>query len=197
MGRFIPKDSFYEKAKKEGYRARSAYKLTEIQERFRIIKSGDSVLDLGAAPGGWLQIISKQIGQNGLAAGIDVISIPSLNRANVVTFTADIRALHMDELLSNLSIPAFDVVTCDIAPNLSGIKDVDDARIAELYDSVLAIVKYGLKQGGSFVLKSFFGPQFKERIEELKSLFSRVTVYKPAASRGFSSEIYLVATKKK
>ena len=115
----------------------------------------------------------------------------------MVTIVADIRNLVTSELLAGLAIPAFDVVTCDIAPNLSGIKDVDEARIGELYDSVLCIVKEGLKQGGNFVLKSFFGPQFKQRIDELKSMFSRVTVNKPDASRGVSSEIYLIALGKK
>jgi 23S rRNA (uridine2552-2'-O)-methyltransferase len=197
MGRFVVKDPFYEKAKKEGYRARSAYKLMEIQKRFQIIRSNDKVLDLGAAPGGWLQVITKQTGEKGLVVGIDLVPVACLNQGNVATFAVDIRTIVTEELLAQLAIPAFDVVTCDIAPNLSGIKDVDDARIAELYDSVLRIVREGLKKGGGFVLKSFFGPQFKQRIEELKSLFSRVTVYKPDASRGVSSEIYLVALGKK
>lgn len=197
MGRFVVKDSFYEKAKKEGYRARSAYKLTEIQKRFQVIRNGDKVLDLGAAPGGWLQVISKDAGKNGLVVGIDIARVTSFNKDNVVTIVADIRDLVTSELLAQFAIPAFDVITCDIAPNLSGIKDVDDARIGELYNSVLRIVKEGLKQGGNFVLKSFFGPQFKQRIDELKSIFSRVTVNKPDASRGVSSEIYLVALGKK
>jgi 23S rRNA (uridine2552-2'-O)-methyltransferase len=197
MGRFVVKDPFYEKAKKEGYRARSAYKLMEIQKRFQTIKSGDKVLDLGAAPGGWLQVIAKETGGKGLVVGIDLIPVASLNLGNVITFAADIRTIATKELLTQMAITAFDVVTCDIAPNLSGIKDVDDARIAELYDSVLRIVREGLKRGGGFVLKSFFGPHFKQRIEELKSSFSHVTVYKPDASRGVSSEIYLVALGRK
>lgn len=197
VGRFIVKDAFYDRAKKEGYRARSAYKLTEIQKRFQVIRSGDRVLDLGAAPGGWLQVVSSSTGKDGLVVGIDIAPVASLNQNNVVTIVADIRGLVTSEVLVRVAIPAFDVVTCDIAPNLSGIKDVDEARIGELYDSVLLIVKEGLKEGGNFVLKSFFGPQFKERIEELKSVFSRVAVYKPDASRGVSSEIYLVALGKK
>jgi 23S rRNA (uridine2552-2'-O)-methyltransferase len=197
MGRFIVKDPFYERAKKEGYRARSAYKLMEIQKRFHAIKTGDKVLDLGAAPGGWLQVISQQIGAKGLVVGIDIAPVAPLNPGNVVTIVADIRAISTVELLEQAAAPAFDVVTCDIAPNLSGLRDVDEARIAELYESVLRIAKEGLKQGGGFILKSFFGPEFKQRITELKSLFSSVTVYKPDASRGVSSEIYLVSMGKK
>lgn len=197
MGRFIVKDSFYEKAKKEGYRARSAYKLIAIQKRFQVVRNGDKVLDLGAAPGGWLQIISTYTGGNGLAVGIDIVPIAPLNKPNVVTIVADIRTIVTDNLLAHVASPAFDVITCDIAPNLSGIKDVDQARIAELYDSVLGIVREGLRQGGAFVIKSFFGPEFKARIEELKVEFSRVTVFKPDASRGVSSEIYLVAQERK
>lgn len=197
MGRFIVKDSFYERAKKEGYRARSAYKLMEIQKRFHTIKTGDKVLDLGAAPGGWLQVVAQQIGAKGMVVGIDIASVAPLNQGNVVTIVADIRAISTVELLAQAAAPAFDVVTCDIAPNLSGIRDVDEARIGELYESVLRVVKEGLKQGGGFILKSFFGPEFKRRIAELKSLFSSVTVYKPDASRGVSSEVYLVSMGKK
>ncbi len=197
MGRFIVKDSFYERAKKEGYRARSAYKLMEIQKRFHAIKAGHKVLDLGAAPGGWLQVISQQIGGKGIVVGIDITPVAPLNQDNVVTMTADIRTISTDELLAQAAAPAFDVVTCDIAPNLSGIRDVDEARIGELYESVLRIVKEGLKPSGVFILKSFFGPEFKPRINELRSLFSSVTVYKPDASRGVSSEVYLVSMGKK
>jgi 23S rRNA (uridine2552-2'-O)-methyltransferase len=197
MGKFVAKDSFYEKAKKEGYRARSAYKLIEIQRRFQAIKNGDRVLDLGAAPGGWLQVISKETGAKGLVIGIDLAPVAPLNQGNVVTITSDIRGISIEDLLAQAATPAFDVITCDIAPNLSGIKDVDGARIGELYDSVLCIVREGLKQGGGFIIKSFFGPDFKKRVEEQKSMFSRVTVYKPDASRGVSSEIYLVSLGKK
>lgn len=197
MGRFVVKDSFYEKARQEGYRARSAYKLLEIQKRFQIIKNGDKVMDLGAAPGGWLQVISRQTGGKSLVVGIDVLPVSPLNKENVVTFVADIRTLSTEDLLRELSIPSFDVITCDIAPNLSGIRDVDEARIAELYETVVRVVGEGLKRGGVFVLKSFFGALFKQRVEDLRGLFSRVTVYKPEASRGVSSEIYLVAQGKK
>ncbi|HAR95585.1 MAG TPA: 23S rRNA methyltransferase [Deltaproteobacteria bacterium] len=155
------------------------------------------MLDLGAAPGGWLQVISQQIGGKGIVVGIDITPVAPLNQDNVVTMTADIRTISTDELLAQAAAPAFDVVTCDIAPNLSGIRDVDEARIGELYESVLRIVKEGLKPSGVFILKSFFGPEFKPRINELRSLFSSVTVYKPDASRGVSSEVYLVSMGKK
>lgn len=195
--RYVVKDRFYKKAKKEGYRARSAYKLEEIQARFRIIKTGDRVLDLGAAPGSWLQVESALTGETGLVVGIDVLPIAPLSSPNVVLKKADIREVDVPAFLHELGIPHFDVVTCDIAPNLSGIRDADNLRIGELYESVRAVVKAGLKPGGSFVFKSFFLEDFKTTVEELRTLFSKVAIYKPAASRGVSSEVYLICTGKK
>lgn len=197
MARYVVKDTFYKKAKKEGYRARSAYKLQEIQEKFHAVKKGDSVLDLGAAPGSWVQILADLVGENGLVAGLDVLPVPAFNRKNVITRTADIRGVDIAALLEELSLPAFDVVTCDIAPNLTGIRDVDRANIEELYLAVVGIVRQGLKRGGNFLFKSFFLEDFKKTVDELNSIFGRVTIYKPAASRSVSSEVYLVCSGKK
>jgi 23S rRNA (uridine2552-2'-O)-methyltransferase len=195
--RYVVKDSFYKKAKKEGYRARSAYKLEEIQAKFRVIKKGDRILDLGAAPGSWLQLESALVGEKGLVVGLDLLPIAPVATANVRLVKADIRELDVDRFLGELSIPYFDVVTCDIAPNLSGIRETDNARIGELYRSVKAVVGAALKQGGSFIFKSFFIEGFKATTEDLKSLFAKVSIYKPAASRGVSSEVYLICTEKK
>ncbi len=195
--RYVVKDTFYRKAKKEGYRARSAYKLEEIQQRYRIIKRGDRLLDLGAAPGSWLQVESTLVGKEGLVVGIDILPIPPFTAQNVTVRMLDIRGLNLPGFLDELGIRHFDVITCDIAPNLSGIRDADNLRIGELYESVRSIVKAGLKPGGSFIFKSFFLEDFKRTVEDLRSLFDKVTIYKPAASRGVSSEVYLVCTGKK
>jgi 23S rRNA (uridine2552-2'-O)-methyltransferase len=194
MPRFIVKDSFYNKAKKEGFRARSAYKLDEIQQRFRLIRKGDAVLDLGAAPGSWLQIESVLVGEKGLVMGIDMLPIEPLPMTNVILKKGDIRQLDVGELLSDSGIPAFDVITSDIAPNLSGIKDVDDANVRDLLAAVLGAVRRGLKKQGNFLIKLFFSPDLREVTADLKPLFTNVTVFKPKASRGASSEIYLVCT---
>lgn len=197
MGTFIPKDTFYRKAKEDGFRARSAYKLLDIQKKYRVIRRGDTVLDLGCAPGSWLQVLSDLVGEQGLIVGIDLLETAPLPRKNVKVLLADIRSVSAPELLSAHSIVRFDAVTCDIAPNLSGIRDVDNARITELYQAVRDIVLKVLKPDGRFIIKSFFLEDFKQTRTELEHLFARVTTYKPAASRGVSAEVYLVCEAKR
>ncbi len=197
MGRFEVKDTFYKKAKQEGFRARSAYKLQEIQEKYRAIKQGDKVLDLGCAPGSWLQVLSSLVGGKGFVQGIDLLPVLPLPYKNVTAAVADIRTLNVEELLVEISIQAFDAVTCDIAPNLSGIREVDNANIAELFTAVKAVVKKALKKGGIFIFKSFFSEDLKPTITDLDTLFARVSIYKPPASRGVSSEVYLVCVGRK
>ncbi len=192
MTRYIVKDTFFKKAKEKGYRARSAYKLKEIQNRFRLIKKGDRVLDLGCAPGSFLQVLSGLVGEKGTVVGVDLIPVEPLSCKNVITYTCDIRSLPLDKILSGLSLKHFDAITCDISPNLSGIKEVDDKNIHELFLSVKDIIKKSLKTGGNLVLKSFFSENLKEIIRDLKRFFKQVTLFKPAASRSRSSEIYLI-----
>ena len=197
MGRFVVKDTFYKKAKQDGFRARSAYKLQEIQQKYRLIKQGNEVLDLGCAPGSWLQVISGIIGEKGLVVGIDLLPVSPLSQRNVKARVADIRTLNMTELLPDLPMPSFDAITCDIAPNLSGIREVDNANIAELFTAVRAVVNEALKKGGNFIFKSFFSEDLKPTIKDLETLFARVSIYKPPASRDVSSEVYLVCQGKK
>ncbi len=197
MGKFIVKDSFYNKAKKEGFRARSVYKLQEIQNKYHLIKRGDKVLDLGCSPGSFLQIISGIVGEKGYVLGIDILPTPKLASANVETLRADIREIDMNKILSEHSMDAFDAVTCDIAPNLSGIRDVDNANIEELANTVIDVAGKALKEGGPFILKSFFGETLKGMNQRLQKMFKSVILYKPAASRSVSSEVYLICTGKK
>jgi 23S rRNA (uridine2552-2'-O)-methyltransferase len=196
MGKFILKDTFYNKAKQDGYRARSAYKLKEIQDKYRIIKKGDKVLDLGCAPGSFLQVISRIVGPAGSVTGIDILPVPPLPHKNIVTMTDDIRNIKMSGISDTLSITRFDVVTCDIAPNLSGIREADDKNIEELYEASKRIAAEGLKPGGHYVLKSFFSESFSAKQKDLKNLFARVIVFKPVSSRNISSEVYFVCKEK-
>lgn len=186
------KDTFFKKAKKDGYRARSIYKLKEIQERYRIIKGGDSVLDLGCSPGSFLQFTSDIIGEKGCVIGIDILPTPPFNRKNIKTIQSDIKTVNIKEIMETNSIEFFDVVICDIAPNLTGIRETDDKNIYELYGAVKGIVQISLKKGGSFIFKSFFTDTFKPIITELKGMFKKVIIYKPEASRTSSSEVYLI-----
>ncbi len=197
MARFVLKDTFYKKAKQEGLRARSAYKLQEIQERFRIVRNGDKVLDLGCAPGSWLQFLSGMVGKQGTVIGIDILPTPALTAKNITTIVADIRKTDINNVLSRQAIDGFDVVTCDIAPNLSGIREVDDARIEEIFGAVLGTVEAALKPGGHFIIKSFFTVVQKGISKKLQERFSKVSLYKPAASRSVSSEVYYICQGKK
>ncbi len=122
MARFILKDPFYKKAKQEGFRARSAYKLKEIEDRFHLVHKGDAVLDLGCSPGSFLQVLSGMVGEKGTVIGIDILPTPPLPPKNMTTIEADIRETDVPGLLSSFSMTAVDTVTCDIAPNLSGIR---------------------------------------------------------------------------
>lgn len=197
MSKFIIQDKYFQKAKHNGYRARSAYKLKEIQERFKLIKKADRVLDLGCSPGSFLQILAGIVGPEGIVVGIDILPTLKLPQKNIATIQGDIRDIDIMELCAFYTTDGFNVITCDIAPNLSGIREVDNRNVNELYDAVKDIVIKGLNAGGHFVLKSFFSDDFKSIKSDLATMFRTVSVFKPAASRSASSEIYLVAVGKK
>lgn len=197
MSKFILQDRYFQKAKQNGYRARSAYKLKEIQENFRLIKKADRVLDLGCAPGSFLQILAGIVGPEGFVVGIDILPTVKLPHENIVTIQRDIRDIDIIELRTFYATDGFNVITCDIAPNLSGIREVDNRNVSELYDTVKDVAAKSLKTGGHFVLKSFFSDDFKSIKSDLATMFKTVSVFKPAASRSASSEIYLVAAGRK
>ena len=197
MSKFIIQDKYFQKAKHNGYRARSAYKLKEIQERFKLIKKADRILDLGCSPGSFLQILAGIVGPEGIVVGIDILPTLKLPQKNIATIQGDIRDIDIMELCAFYATGGFNVITCDIAPNLSGIREVDNRNVSELYDAVKDIVIKGLNAGGHFVLKSFFSDDFKSIKSDLATMFRTVSVFKPAASRSASSEIYLVAVGKK
>jgi len=196
MGKFIPQDTFFKKAKKDGYRARSAYKLKEIQERFHILKKGDNVLDLGCAPGSFLQVIAQIVGDKGTIAGIDLLPVASLPAKNIIVLKGDIRKIDIGGVLEEIGLPFFDAITCDISPNLTGIREVDDRNMEELYQVIRKIVAVGLRRGGCFIIKLFFSEQLKGMTNDLKDIFAKVIVFKPTASRSMSSEIYLICKNK-
>jgi 23S rRNA (uridine2552-2'-O)-methyltransferase len=197
MSRFVLKDTYFKKAKQDGYRARSAYKLKEIQTRFHLVKKGDRVLDLGCAPGSFLQVLSEIVGSEGSVVGIDILPARPLPSKNVVALTHNIVDPGLEELLASHAPHGFDVVTCDIAPNLSGIKEVDDKNVRDIHDAVRRVVAASLRREGSLILKSFFSENLKGIRNDLKGLFKTVSVFKPAASRSVSSEIYFVCLGKK
>lgn len=193
--RYVPNDAWSRKAAKEGFRARSVYKLMELDERFHLLKAGQTVLDLAAAPGSWLQYVSRRIGPKGLAVGIDLTPIAPV-ADNVRTLTGDMRETEtIDSLLHAENLPAVDLVLSDIAPSTSGIKDVDQWRSIELNQAVLAIAERWLKPQGRCVLKVFRGADFDAFLREVKAQWRDVKMTSPRASRDRSREVYLVMRK--
>ncbi len=180
---------FYtEKAKEEGYPARSVYKLEEIDSRFHIFRKGDRVLDLGCAPGSWLLYISKRIGKGGRVIGVDTALLTIQIPNNATIFSQDVLSLTKDSLKEK-----FDVIVSDLAPATTGIVDVDVARSLELSEKALRMAEDSLKKGGSFICKVFEGAGSSEFFTKLKPLFLQARLYRPKAVLKTSKEIYVVA----
>ena len=185
------KDYYYRLAKEEGYRARSAYKLLQVNEKFNIIKRGDNVVDLGAAPGGWLQVAAKLSG--GKIVGVDLEGIAPI--PGVKTFQADITSESTVELVKEALGGDADVVICDAAPNLTGVWHRDHAVSVDLSSSALKMAKKLLRPQGNFVVKVFQGDLFQGYLNEVRREFSSVHAHSPPASRKESAETYVVAKK--
>ena len=192
QGRQGRSDAFQRKARREGYRARSTYKLKDIQKRSKIFKNGDKVLDLGAAPGGWSQVALEFIGEEGKLVGVDLQHILPLTGA--IFIQGDLRESETREQLQEL-MPKADVVISDMSPNLSGNYSVDQARSVEL--SSLALEIAAERQASAFVVKVFEGSDFQEYRKAVIDEFGSVRTLSPEASRKQSSEVYLIAKRKR
>ncbi len=189
---FIPRDSWAVKAAKEGYRARSVYKLMELDEKFHLLRNGMQVLDIGAAPGSWLQYTARRVGEAGRVLGIDLQTIEPVH-ANVVTVVCD----STDESALRAAIAVahlhrIELILSDIAPNTSGIKDIDQWRSIELSQHVLSIARTHLAPHGTLVMKVFRGADFDDFLALCRESFNRVTIATVKASRDRSREVYVV-----
>lgn len=192
---YIPNDKWSQRAAAEGYRARSVYKLMELDHKFRLLGDGMKVLDLGAAPGSWMQYAATQVGPKGKIVGFDLQQIEPVAE-NVSIHQQDITDKDMLEtILQRESITSVDLVLSDIAPNTSGVKDVDQWRSIELAQSVLAVAKKYLKTGGKCVVKIFRGADFDEFLGQVKLAWKNVRIVTVEASRDRSREVYMVITK--
>lgn len=186
---YIPNDKLAQKAKKEGYRARSVYKLQELDEKFKLVSLNQDVLDLGAAPGSWMQYISDKIGDNGSIIGIDLQIIQPISK-KTKSYIADISNL---EAVKNIfRDKKFDLIVSDLASNTTGIKEVDASRSVELNRAVFEIAKLSLKKGCKLVMKVFQGEEMNIFLKDLKNYFKKVSVFKSVASRDRSREVYIV-----
>lgn len=179
------------KAKKEGYRSRASYKLIELDDKDRFIRSGDTVLDLGAAPGGWSQVVADRVGSKGCVIASDILEMDSLAGVDFIQgdFTEDVV---YQKIIGALDGKEADLVISDMAPNMSGNKAVDQPRAMHLAELAVDIAFQVLKPGGTFVSKLFMGEGFDQYIKDAKGRFQRVVTRKPSSSRSRSNEVYMV-----
>ena len=190
---YNPHDRYYKRAKQEGYRSRAAYKLLELQQRYRFLRPGDRVVDLGAAPGGWLQVAAKIIGQNGKVIGVDLQAMQPFSERNITLLVGDVGAGEIQSKIAELLAGPAGVIISDMAPKLSGIRDADIARERELNQVALAVAVHLLRPGGSLLVKSFMNNDLHQYTAELKRHFSGVQRTQPEATRQGSSEFYFLA----
>ncbi len=186
------RDVYHKLAKKQGYRSRSAFKLIQLNKRFRFIKKGSVVVDLGAAPGGWMQVAHNIVGENGFVLGVDLQVIDPLNVANVAFIVADIQDQNTIEKIMTVLPRRPDVVLSDLSPNVSGVWNLDHARQISLAKIALDIASTILIPGGVFLVKVFQGDMLKEFKRQLQRQFRNVKATKPSASRAKSSELYFI-----
>lgn len=191
---YDPKDFYFRKAKKEGLRARSAFKIDEILRRHRLLRKGDAVLDLGAAPGGFLQILAEAVGETGVAVGVDLEPVRNLGKPWVKTAIVDLLAPDALDRIRALHAGKFALVASDMAPKTIGVKVTDEARSLELVRMALAVAEATLAKGGAFVAKVFMGGDFPELQKDMKARFAKVQVVRPQATRESSYEVYVLGT---
>ena len=185
-------DPFVKKANEQGYRSRASFKLIELQEKNRLFRQGMVVVDLGASPGGWSQMVANWVGEKGMVIALDRLPMPPL--PGVVFIEGDFNESESLELLEKaLQKKPVDWVLSDMAPNVSGVRDVDQSRMMGLAELAWDFAMQHLKPGGGFLVKVFQGEGFEAFHQILKKKFKKVTVRKPSASRSSSREVYVLA----
>jgi 23S rRNA (uridine2552-2'-O)-methyltransferase len=189
---YHPRDVFFRRARQQGLRARSAFKIEEILRSRKLLGRGQAVLDLGAAPGGFLQVLAEAVGERGAAVGVDLRPIRPLGKPWVRTAVVDLLGPDALRRIGELHPGRFDLVTSDMAPKTIGVKITDEARSLELGRMALRVAQGTLKLGGSLVVKVFMGGDFPAFRREMQARFDRVEVTRPRATREHSYEVYLV-----
>jgi 23S rRNA (uridine2552-2'-O)-methyltransferase len=187
------KDPFVQRAHAEGARSRAAYKLEELVERDRLLKPGMRVVDLGAAPGGWSKMVRERLGERGRVIALDILPMPAI--PGVTFLLGDFRE---DQVLRGLEHELggerVDLVLSDMAPNMTGVSSVDQARAMHLAELARDFAQAWLKPGGAFLVKLFQGAGFDVYLKDLRTRYGKVTMRKPKASRARSAEVYALAT---
>ncbi|ADQ85037.1 ribosomal RNA methyltransferase RrmJ/FtsJ [Methylovorus sp. MP688] len=189
-------DEFVKRAQRDGYRARAAYKLMEIDDKDQLIKPGMTIVDLGATPGSWSQVAVQRLKGQGRIIALDLLEMAAIPGVDFIQgdFREDAVLLQLEEKLNNRPI---DLVIADMAPNISGISSVDQANAAYLTELALEFSLKWLKPGGNFLVKVFIGSGFDEIMKTMRLGFDKVVTRKPKASRDRSSEVYLLGLKRK
>src|SRR6266849_4173596 len=184
-------DPYVHRAKTHGYRSRAAYKLIEIADREGFARPGDAVVDLGAAPGGWAQVLANRVGRSGRVIAVDLLEIAPISGVTVLRgdFREETVLQRLEDALDGRKL---DLVVSDMAPNLSGVRATDQARSVHLCELALAFAKDHLKPRGAFLVKVFQGTGYPEFLAAMRAVFITVSSRKPGASRGDSKEMYLV-----
>jgi len=185
-------DPYVKRAQQEGYRSRAAYKLLEIQTKDKLFKPGMVVVDLGAAPGGWSQVVARLVAPGGRIVALDILAMDALPDVEFIQGDFREEAI-LQELLKKLEGRPVDRVISDMAPNMSGMAGIDQPRIMYLAELALELCQRVLRPGGALLIKLFQGEGFEEYVRTLRQAFKRVVVRKPPASKARSAEVYLVA----
>ncbi|WP_407392714.1 RlmE family RNA methyltransferase [Methanobrevibacter sp.] len=186
------KDPYYKRAKQEEYRSRASYKLKQLDKKFKLIKEGDTVVDLGAAPGGWSQVALEKVGEEGIVVGVDLNRFKKFHEENYYGLRGDFTTPEVQEKITELIGGKAKVVMSDASPSLCGIKNIDQLKSIDLTNAVIEIAYNILETKGNLVMKVFQGPEYKTMLDSLKGNFRQVKTTKPASSRKKSSEMYVV-----
>jgi 23S rRNA (uridine2552-2'-O)-methyltransferase len=198
--RYDRHDHYFRKAREEGFAARSIYKLDEIDREFRILRRGDVVVDLGCAPGSWMQYVEKKVQPGGRAFGIDLLPAKVSFGPHVSILQGDAFAVTLEQLVGaapGAPLPSVDVVLSDMAPNTTGIRAVDQARSMALCERALDVAARLLRPGGNFVVKVLEGGDMKSFVEQCRATFDNVKIKRPKSTRPGSTETFVIGLSRK
>jgi 23S rRNA (uridine2552-2'-O)-methyltransferase len=189
-------DQYVKQAQKQGLRSRAAFKLTELNDKYRLVRKGMRVVDLGSAPGSWTQVVQQELAGSGQIIALDILPMDPLENVHFIQgdFTEDEPLALLEEALNGQHV---DLVLSDMAPNMSGMGAVDQPRAMYLAELALDFSENWLEPGGSFVVKVFHGEGFDEYVKKTRSLFEKVQIRKPSASRPRSREVYILGHRRK
>ncbi|MGB9735366.1 MAG: SAM-dependent methyltransferase [bacterium] len=189
---YIRKDGYYKLAKQHGYRSRASFKLIQLNNSYHLIRRGDTVLDIGASPGGWMQVAIELVGNKGKVIGIDVLDIPNFNCPNAVPVKGDINEPLVRRYALELNKGKFDTVMSDVSINITGNVFYDTSKNLEMATLILSYLPELLKDNGNFLIKLFYSNELKSFLDKACVCFKNTYTTKPRASRSSSSELYMI-----